>query len=196
MANVNRPNGASPVRSGDANPFTSQATLYWIPSGDTSQYNIGDFVKSAEGVDTVYGAPKITKSATSTSGAQRGVIVGFYVDPNNLTVNNVPATKTHDYYAMVIDDPAVVFEMTDDGITTASLTTATVGQNCGFTVANPTSPAPVSATVITSSTIATTATLPLKIVGIRQIPGNAPGAYCRWLVRINQHELAGNTAGV
>lgn len=197
MANVNRPNGASPVRIGAAAAYTSQATLYWIPSGDGNQYNIGDFVKSAEGIDTLYSAPKIAKITGSvTSGTILGVIVGFYVDPNNLNIAYVPATKTHDYYALVLDDPKAVYDMTDDGLTTANLVTTAVGQNCGFTVANPTSPSPVSATVITSSSIATTATLPLKIVGLRQIPGNSAGAYARWLVMINQSERQGNTAGV
>lgn len=202
MANTNSPSGLSPVRSGDGNVWNQQATLYWIKSDDTSQYNIGDLVKLAEGIDVggttglgVTWAPKISKAAAGD--ATVGVLVGVMTDPNALQTINIPGTKTHDYAVMVVDDPGTVFEMTDDGITTGNLVTTAVGQNCNFTVTNPTAPSPVSATVILSSSIATTTTLPLKIIGVKQIENQTIGAYTRWLVRINNHQFVGTgTVGV
>lgn len=187
MANVNRPSGFAPVR-GLVGNWTGQANLYYIPSTDGSQYNIGDIVQSAAGADA-NGIAQILKPATSTSGFFRGVIIGFQINPSNLTVLNVPATKTQAYYAWVVDDPNVILECTDDGITTANFVAASVGLNTGFTVANPTAPSPVSASVLTSSTFQTTNTLPLKILGLDQRVGNGFGAYARWLVKFNGHEL-------
>jgi hypothetical protein len=213
MANVNRPNGLSPSRYLNGAPWNQQTNWYYIPTSDsTNQYNIGDLVQAAEGIqaaaDSYYGlnaplfAPYITKCAASAT-LIRGVIVGFLSDPNALQTMNVPATKTHGYYAMVVDDPNVLFEMTDDGLTAAKLVSTAVGQNCDYTVANPTSPAVLSATVIDSNSIATTSTLPLKIVGMVAYPtGNVAtttsgsAAYARWLVRINRHDLTVSTAGV
>ena len=195
MANVNRPNGANPVRSIHS-PWPGQASLYWIPSTDaTYQYNPGDFVVSTAGSSTGSlgfppGIPQISKAAGNASTTCRGIIAAIGYNPNNLTAQSAPVTKTQDYYAYVVDDPDVIFEMTDDGLVTANLVASAVGKNCDFTVANPTAPAVQSATVIKSSTIADTSTLPLKIVGIALYPGNTAGAYCRWLVKFNTHELS------
>lgn len=196
MANVSRPNGASPVFNGNGSPWNQQARTYWIPSTDGSQYNIGDFVKSSAGNDTATQRAKIVKA---TAGATvRGIVVGFLPDPNALQIINVPATKLHDYFALVVDDPSIIFEMTDDGVDTTKLSaTSAVGKNANFVVANPTAPSPVSATVIDSATIATTNSLPIKIIGLSQIPGNAAGAFARWLCKFNLHELSvSGTTGV
>lgn len=198
MANLNAPFGMAPVFNGDGSPWNQKTTLYWIASTDTNQYNIGDLVKSLAGVSTTndlgYGSPAAVKSAASALNV--GVVVGCGVDPNALNLINIPATKTHDYYIMVVDDPNTIFAIQDDGITTGNLVSTAVGKNANYTVTNPTSPSPVSATVLNSSTIATTSTLPLKIVGIRRMASNTVGAYCQWLVRWNTHEFFGNTTGV
>lgn len=195
MANVNAPSGLSPVFHISGAPWNQQTRTYWIPSTDLLQYNIGDIVKSSAGVavanDLGYGSPLLVKAASGN--VCRGVIVGCGVDPLNLNIINIPATKTHDYYISVVDDPSVVFQAIDDGITTANLVSTAVGKNCNFTVTNPTSPSPVSATVLTSSSFATTNTHSLKIVGIRRNPANVIGAYCQWLVKFNTHELVTST---
>lgn len=194
MANISAPSGLSPAFNGDGSPWNQQVQRYWIPSSDVSAYYIGDIVKSAAGSDTATLLPQIAKASAGNTAL--GVIVGVDADPDNLGRLFVPATKTRDYYVYVVNDPHVIFEMTDDGITTANLVTTAVGKNTNFTVAAPSGISPVSATVIDSSTIATTASLPLKIVGLKQSPGNSAAAYARWLVTFNAHERFGLTAGV
>lgn len=56
----------------------------------------------------------------------------------------------------------------------------------------------VSRQELDSSTGATTATLPLKLLGIEERPNNALGAQVDCIVKINNHQLAGGTgtAGV
>jgi hypothetical protein len=197
MANLNAPRGLSPIRQGNGVAWNEQITTYWIPAADTNQYNIGDIVKPIAGSDAI-GIPRCTKSASSDATPARGVIVGIAANPGvTLNVINAPATKSQDYYLYVVDDPTVVFEITDDGITTANLVATAVGKNAGYTVANPTAPSPVSATVLLSSSIATTNTLPLKIVGLKLTPGNSAGPYAAWLVRFNIHDFGNNaTAGL
>ena len=192
----------SPVGYANGSPWNQQATLYYIPSTDADAYYIGDLVKSFDLIETTYGtyAPYIAKA--SAGNTCRGVIVGFQFpdqvangsgfDPSILYV---PATKSRGYWAWVVDDPNVIFEMTDDGDSVAS---DWIGKNTNFTVAAPSAPTvnPLSATVIDGSTVATTNTLPLKIIGMKRTAGNSIAAYARWLVKFNTHEFFGSTTGV
>lgn len=207
MANINKPFGFQPLRNGAGSPWNQQANMYCIPSTNNTVISIGDAVIAAAGSDA-QGIPNIAKA--SGTAAVRGVVVGFTLTPPNTTslqgtiidntIINIPATKTKAYYALVIDDPDALFIIQDDGITTANLVAASANLNANFTVANPSGISGVSASVILSSSIANTSTLPLKIIGLHQDPGssgaNAFGAYARWVVKFNQHELMGNQAGV
>ena len=53
-----------------------------------------------------------------------------------------------------------------------------------------------SAVVLDGATLATTATLPLKVVGLRQLPGNEFGANAKVLVKVNVTTEANASAGV
>ena len=201
MANPVIPKGFVPSRYQNANPYTGASNLYCIPSTDGSQFNVGDPVKTAAGGDA-NGIPYVQKAAGTD--AVRGVITGVmpvgYNTPSlvgvnlDLTVQNIPATKTKDYYVLVADDPDILFEVMDDGA--SALTSAACNKNASFTVTNPTSPAQNSASVLGTATVATTSTLNLKIFGLVQKPGNVYGKNALWLVKWNAHELNGLTAGV
>lgn len=204
MANVQGPRGFVPSRYMDGSAWNGQTNMYFIPSTDTNQFNVGDAVKSAANADS-NGIPAVTKITNGTD-TIRGIIFGVLVaNPNSpsfqginldLTIQNIPATKLKNYYVLVCDDPNLLYEIQDDGITTANLVATNANKNASFTVTNPTSPQQNSATVLLSSSFATTASLPLKLMGLVQKPNNSFGAFATWLVRINQHELMGNTAGV
>jgi hypothetical protein len=205
MANFVQPRGFVPARYLNGAAWSGGGNMYYIPSSDTNQYNPGDVVLTAAVGADANGIPAVTKNTTGT-GVVRGVLIGVLkANPNNpslvgtnidLTVQNIPATKTQAYYVLVVDDPKVVYQIQDDGITTANLVAASVGLNASFTVTNPTAPAQNSATVLLSSSFATTAALTVKIFGLSQIPNNAFGANATWDVIFNQHEFQGNTAGV
>lgn len=204
MANLVAPRGFVPSRYLDGSAWNGAVNMYWVPSTDNNQYNPGDAVKSAAGGDA-NGIPQIVKAAGTDT--VRGVIIGILVaNPNNpslvginldLTVQNTPSTgKTHDYYMLICDDPTVIYAIQDDGLNAGTTVATACNKNCSFTVTNPTSPRQNSAEVILSSSIATTQALNLRIMGLLQVPNNAYGANATWLVRWNQHELMGNTAGV
>jgi len=205
MANFVQPRGFVPARYMNGAAWSGGANMYYIPSTDTNQYNPGDVVLTAAVGADANGIPAVTKNTTGT-GVVRGVVIGCLLAvPNqvslvgtnlDLTVQNIPATKTRNYYVLVVDDPKVIFQIQDDGITTANLVAASVGLNASFTVTNPTAPAQNSATVLLSSSFAVTAGLTVKLFGLSQIPNNAFGANATWDVIFNQHEFQGNTAGV
>lgn len=215
MANVNAPHGFTPVGTINGNPWNGKANLYHIPSTDTNAYYIGDAVKTTgqtTGSDAS-GVPDCIKlTGTITTTAVRGVLVGVMasnvntqgaqIGTPNLNVITIPATKTQDYYVWVVDDPNCMFEIQGDNASTlnpatgGSGSTPVVGGNAGFTVAAPTSPVPVSATVLTTASINTTAGLALKILSLPYRPNVDFTANTPFIVMFNQHELAGNTAGV
>ena len=205
MANIKAPRGFVPSRYRDGSPWNGATNMYFIPSTDTNQYNPGDVVLTAASGADANGIAAVVKNTAGT-GVVRGVVVGcLLANPNqpsiqgtnlDLTVQNIPATKTKGYYVLVCDDPGVVFQIQDDGITTGNLVAASVGLNASFTVTNPTAPQQNSATVLLSSSFATTAALTVKLLGLTQLPNNAFGAFATWDVMFNQHEFMGNTAGI
>lgn len=201
MANLVAPRGFVPSRYLNGNAWNGALNLYHIPASDGSQFNVGDAVKSAANADA-NGIPDVAKAAGTDT--VRGVVMGVLTaTPGNpsligtnldLTIQNIPATKTRDYYVLVADDPSILFEIQDDGL--AALTATSANKNASFTVANPTSPQQNSASVLSTASVATTQALNLRIIGLVQRPDNAFGVNAKWLIKFNQHELNGNTAGV
>jgi hypothetical protein len=194
-----------PIFNGDGSPWNGQVVTRYIPSTDNSAYYVGDIVLSASSVGAdAYGVPQVAKAAATD--VPRGVVVGIVpvnaraglsgADGPNLASFYIPATKTQDYYVMVCEDPHTYFAIQGDGTATNQVA-AKANYNAKVTVAAPSPARPFSATVIDSSTIATTSTFMLKLCGLLQTGGpNAFGAYAQWLVRFNAHELFGLTAGV
>ena len=201
MPNLNAPKGFQPHRYLNGTSWNGQSNVYCIPAADASQYAPGDVVKSAAGSDA-NGVQYVQKAAGTD--AVRGVIVGFLpggqLTPNlrgttiDLTTQVIPATKAKDYYVMVVDDPAVLFELQDDGL--SALTSTACNKNASFTVANASGLQQMSASVLNTASVATTNTLNLKIMGLVQRDDNAFGLNAKWVVKFNLHELLGGTAGV
>lgn len=212
MANTSSPFGLKPVKHLDGSAWNSAVTAYYIPSTDTAAYYIGDAVRSVADGDLITGASGVTlygtRNAASTTGAMRGVVVGIgtavatpagtsiqWFDPDNLSLTFIPATKTKNYYVAVVDDPTVIFEVQADTIANTAF-----NKNAPFFVATaPTAPVNKSASYVQGSAAAVTQALPLRIVGAPQRPDDdlsSPGTAAKVYVKINQHELLGNTVGV
>ncbi len=199
MANANTPFGLAPIEYADGSPWNGQVRQYCITSADANAFAIGDPVVLAGGADTA-GIATVTL-ATPGSGLL-GVIVGMggtvyggaSVDPNNLNTTVIPATKTRAYYVLVCDDPSVVFEVQEIGTGTA-LTAAEVGFNANLVAG--TNNGYVSGWLLTNTTEASTSTLDVKLLGLSQKPGgtNVFGAYAKWRVMINNHNLRTGITG-
>lgn len=218
MANTARVNGFSPVKYLSGAPYNGAANRYAIPTSDTTaSYAIGDVVVSAGGSDA-NGVPYVKKvpAANASDFKALGVIVGISpvdagvsLEGNTLDLNQtyiLAGTRTEVRYVYVADDPNLVFEVSG-GVTTTNLTLAKARYNAGIgsiysgadqtyainqnaTVTDLLKPsAPFSNVAIVSSTVDTTNTLPVQLLGLVQRVDNEVGAYERLLCRFNNHEF-------
>lgn len=201
MANANKPTGLSPVKYLGGADWDGKANMYFIDSANGSAFYPGDLVDLSGDGDTVRGIPGI---ALATAGNPAvGVLLaaginpdsGPYIDPNNLTLTNVPATKTQAYYALVVDDPNVIFEIQELG-TGTQLTSAAIGLNANIVYGAPATGVKYSGTMLDNATEAVTSTLNLKLLGLQRRLDNAFGAYAKWLCLINNHRYRAGITGV
>jgi hypothetical protein len=200
MANANRPSGFTPVSYLNGSPWNGQARLYSIAAAYNVALYIGDPVISAGGADA-NGVPTIALAAIT--GGVRGVIVGLgtaeglMANPKNLDITYRPAaTQATDWYAMVVDDPNVVFEVQENSNGTA-LTAAEIGMNTDSKLAA--GNGYISGWMIASATDQTpvvTATLQVKLLGLARKPNNTWGAYAKHLIQFNVHELSHGTGSL
>lgn len=200
MPNANRPSGFTPVQYLNGAAWNGQARLYSIAAAYTTALYIGDPVKSS-GTSDAGGIQGIVLG--STTGGLRGVIVGLgstsggIFNPGNLDITYRPgAAQTTDWFAMVVDDPNVLFEVQEEsngtqiaaaeiGLNTISKTGTGNGYISGWMIPS-----------VTGATPATTATLQLKLMGLSRKSGNVFGAYAKHLVQINVHELSHGTGSL
>jgi len=210
MANVNKAFGFSPWKYRNGAPWNGGGNVYYIPSGDTNVYCVGDPVISAAGMDS-NGVPQV--AIASGTATVRGVIVGVIpVAPSNSLVGaplsletiTIPATKAKDYYVLVADDQNIIFKaQMDNGTNTGSIAvSACANKNCSFTVNSGTGT--YSNAVLGAATVATTASLNVKLMGLVVDPtvnsgvtlAGTTGQYAVWQCMFNEHEFQGATAGV
>lgn len=201
MANTNAPSGLAPVSYLNGSPWNGQARRYYIPSTDTNAYAIGDPVKTLSGGGDARGVSGVVLATAGAGNAIRGVIVGAgglqYGGPsaniNNLNTTVIPATKLQAYYVDVVDDPNVLFEVQEDSVG-GSLAAEDVGENVDLIAG--TNSGYVSGWMLDSSTPGTGSTIQCRLMQLAQRSDNAIGTYAKWIVKINNHELAAATAGV
>jgi hypothetical protein len=212
--------------------FNGQGNLYAIAPADTAGYWPGDVVMAGTAAGNTFGAggdpngtPIITKYVEGSTHPIVGVVQAIGIDPTGSqfinpnvlgsAAANYPfagpgggtyrpaAAQSVYFYALVIDDPNVVFEAQEGGAAT-NLTATSVGLNIDLVVANPATIGVVanSGTQLDNATVGTTATLPFKLYRFVQRPDNGfttspatGGGFQKWLVVPNNHQFkAGVTA--
>lgn len=208
MANANRPRGLVPKFHLNGSAWNGASRVYSIVASYANQISIGDPVVSSGTADS-NGVPGIAvlgaAGSGAASGAIRGVVIGLSksqaitANPSNLDITYRPASDPVIWYAAVVDDPSVVFEVQEQSNGTA-LAATEAGLNTVL-YAPTTDPKYLSAWQVASAsgaTPATTYSLQVRLLGLNQVPGNSFGAYAKWLVLINVHELGQGTgaAGV
>jgi hypothetical protein len=184
MANVNKPFGLRP--SGNLSATGAQKQYgYQIADNQAGAIFQGDLVVVYDGY--------IIKYDASTHAAPTGVFNGCqYNDP---TRANKPTWKN--YYpgsinieigqidCEVLDDPSQTFLVQADG----NVTQANLGKNADPTASTTGSTVNgISAGSLSSASIAKTAALTFKILGLYQAPGNDLGNYAVVVVKLNQHQ--------
>lgn len=196
--------GFRPVKHTNGSPFNGQINRYMISASDSAATNVGDFVQlstDAALVDPAGGVyPCVERIGSGTAVPILGVIVGFEVDYSNLNAGNYRAASTR-RVVMVADSPDLIFAGPEDA-TGGAVAAASVGLNVAINLGTASTTAPyASGMSVDSSTVATTATLPLQIVGVVSSPDNQvrfdAGSAAELLVRINTHAYgAAGIAGV
>ena len=186
MANVDKAFGLRPL--GNLSATGSQKQYgYEIADNQSGAIYQGDLVTIVDGY--------VVKFAPATHSAALGVFNGCnYIDPSS----GKPTWKN--YYpgsvnitsgkitADVLDDPSQLFIIQVDG----SFTQANIGKNADVIGTGGSTTTGVSTMELNSSTIADTAALNLKIVGLWNVPGNEIGTNAVVVVKINEH-LYGST---
>ena len=184
MANVNKPFGLRPVGNLSATGAQKQYG-YSIASGYGTAIYQGDLVVVYDGY--------IIKYDASTHSAPTGVFNGCqYNDPTRADKptwkNYYPGSITPNIGGIiceVLDDPNQMFLIQAGG----SVVAANIGKNADPTASTTGSTTSgVSAGSLDSASIAKTAGLTFKIVGLNQDPENAFGSYAVVVVKLNQHQ--------
>lgn len=208
IVNPNKPAGLAAVKSLIGNSYVSQGNMYVVLASDTNPYFPGDLV-DLTGVGDSRGIQGITLATAGNPAV--GVIAsiginpdgGPYINPNNLALTSRPTgAQPINYYALVIDDPYTVFEIQEGGAVT-NLTAAAVSKNANILYAAPAAGVAVSGTTLAAATVATTATLNLKMLGLVRRVDNGfttspptGGGNQKWWVTINNHRYKAGVAGI
>ena len=208
MASVSRINGFRPVKTITGAPYNGQANVYFVPASDSSVIMVGDAVKLLGDARAATGVPTVTRVSGATD-IPVGVVVGILFTGVGDTTNMPPVNDLNtpvyrrastDRYLLVADDPNLIYEVQYAGTSVAAATiTANVGQNGQFTTTAGSTVSGSSGMQLDSAGLATTATLPLKIVGFPARPDNVPGdTYFSYWVKLNTTSQSGGTgsAGV
>jgi hypothetical protein len=184
MANINKPFGLRP--SGNLSATGAQKQYgYEIADNQAGAIFQGDLVVLFDGY--------IIKYDASTHNAPTGVFNGCqYNDP---TRANKPTWKNYypgsinveigAIYCEVLDDPSQLFLVQADG----AVTQANIGKNADPTASTTGSTVNgISNGTLASASIAKTAALTFKIVGLYAVPDNELGTNAVVVVKLNQHQ--------
>ena len=186
MANTDKAFGFRPLGNLSATGAQKQYG-YEIADNQAGAIFQGDLVTIVAGY--------VVKFVPATHSAALGVFNGcFYIDPTT----GKPTWKT--YYpgsvnitegtisADVLDDPSQLFLVQSDGV----IVQANIGKNADVIGTGGSTVTGVSTMELNSATIADTAALNLKIVGLWNVPANSLGEFAVLVVKINEH-LYGST---
>jgi hypothetical protein len=206
MASVSRINGFRPVKTVTGAPYNGQSEVCFMDSGNSTVVMVGDIVQLAGDARAATGVPTVTRLATAT-GVPYGVVVGILFTGVGDTTNVPPVNDLNtpvyrrastDRYVLVCTDPNVIYETQYAGTSVAAATiTANVGLNGQVVLTAGSTTSGSSGMQLDSSGLATTATLPLKIVGFPNRPDNIPGdVYFSYYVKLNGATLGGGTGQV
>lgn len=198
MANVNSPFGLRPVR------FDAEDVNIYYVDDDTNAIFIGDPVfangsADANGIQAVDRKGTIADDTPSNNTPIVGVVVGFASDKAGTQLRDdaryVAAGSTS--YALVCDNPDVVFEIQEDSVGGALAATA-VGANYNFTTTSGSTVTGLSGVEIDSSDISDAASpyAALRIKGLARRPDNAIGTNAKWEVQIVHHQSRAGAVGV
>jgi len=188
MANSDSAFGLKPVRYRSGAPYNGACNRYYIAAGEAYNLFIGDVVANS-GTGDAFGVPGIVRSAagagSSAGDGPLGVVVGFEnLTSNNLSLSYRPSGTAG--YVLVADDPNLEYEVQEDS-DASSLAVTDIGLNANIIVGTGNTYTGTSAVELDSSSVAVTATLDLRVLGLVERPNNEIGTNAKWRVALNNH---------
>ena len=197
MANTNTAYGLRPIGLVGSGVNSTGVTQYEIASNNTNViYQYGLCVPLAAGVIDYAGAT--SGGTTPALGVLMGVEYVDSVSKKPVWINYWPGSGSvsvdtnHPVKAFVADNPNQLFKVASDATLTdraTALTAVFANASLGTSARSGSSDVGNSTSALGVSTIAATATLPLRIVGIQDDAGNSDfaAAGIPLIVRINAH---------
>lgn len=181
MANVDKAFGMRPL--GNLSASGSQKQFgYEIADNQTGAIYQGDLVTIYDGYLVAFDPSAHTAAVGVFNGCN-------YIDPTtgkptwkNYYPGSVNITQGK-IIADVLDDPNQLFIIQNDGTSAV----ANYGKNADVVMGTGSTTTGVSGMELDTSTIANTAALNVKIVGLWDVPNNAVGANAVVVVKINEH---------
>lgn len=196
---TNAPFGLRPIMHLDGSPWNGGLQNLSISSGYATTIGYGDPVTTlSDG----------TVGRAVSAGPLLGVFMGCqYYDTQRNLVNSKywPASTTVATgtipVAYVVTDPTVVYTVQETNGSQAAgtplaLTDVYLNARLLITAASTTTGGGISLVSLDNSTLSTTATWTVKVMGLDPRVGNAVGNFANWLVVANNHVLKGGTGTV
>lgn len=207
MASVSRINGFRLAKTFNVS-MDAQVETFFVPASDATVIMRGDLVVLLGDGRAASGVPTASRAVTTT-GPVLGVVTGISFEGQGDAQNIPPVNDLNtpiyrrastDRYITVCTDTNAVFEVQASQTSQSAATvTSWVGSNAAFTATAGSTVTGASGMQVDTSTVATTATLPLKIVGIPNRPDNVPGdTFISLYVKLNSGSFGVGTgaAGV
>lgn len=191
MPNLSRPSGLRPVKHLDGSAWNGATELFSLLAADASVVGVGDVVKWG-GTADANGVASITRG-TADADLPVGVVVGFVPNYDALSRPSQYRTANEARYALVCVDPTVVYEVQAG----AAMAITAIGMNMGLNYTAVNTATGLSAMTALGGAGATSATLPLKVIGVVQRPDSDMADATNWKIHVtlNTANYAGNTAG-
>lgn len=189
MPNVDAPNGLRAVGTLGSAGYVGRVQAYQTSTSDTQAICVGDPV--VRGTALTNGLPTATRLTTGGTSAILGVVVGVAPNPADLSATFRKASSNTQVF--VDTDPNTIYEVADSSATqTTYLTTTTVttalqqGYNYLLTMST-VDTTTGNGKVVLGTTVGTTTTMHVRVLGLSPKVGNELGAYAKYLVLINNH---------
>jgi len=182
---IDKPYGLKPINLIGGQVYAGSTRLMSIASGYNTSIYYGDVVKRvANGT--------VEKDVGTTTATPVGIFVGCtYTNPTTKQKQFAqywPAgTVASDAQAYVVDDPDVLFKVASVSATTtvAFYGPDVVGANAALVQNSGSNTTGDSAIAIDGTSIATTASLPIRIVDIVPDTSNTSNGYCEFVCKFN-----------
>lgn len=173
MANTDFVRGLVPLNNADSGPYNDGTKMFFVPASDATALYIGDPVVYAGSADAG-GVATVTRAAAA--GPITGVVVGFV--PNGTTDTAGHRAASTAAYVLVETNANATFEIQD---TAGAVTAADVGTLRNLTINAGNAFTKRSGVVLGGAGAA------VRVLGLRQMPGNEFGAFAKVMVKIAAH---------